>query len=206
MESIIIIIAGPAASGKTSLIQRLQTEHPDVISTLPVDHYYLSLDHVPQEKRLSFNFDHPNALEWALLENHLKALLENQKVECPGYCYVTCTRTQDTTTVYPKPIILVDGLLTLAIPSIRQLAHTSIYIDTPIDICLARKLKRDIEERGRTLEQSTAQYLSLTRPMYYAHVLPSRQFADLILPGTSIEKQYTLLEQYLSLSQKTAIG
>lgn len=201
MEPIIIVIAGPSASGKTSLISWLEQRHPKMISTIQVDRYYLNLDHIPESKRLSFNFDHPNALEWSLLETHLKQLLSGSAIECPGYCYVKCTRTHNTTQIQPKPIILLDGLLTLSMPNIRKLIHTAIYIDTPIDICLARKMKRDSEERGRSIDQIIEQYLSLTRPMYYKHVLPSRQYANLILPSMSPEQQYNLIEEHLKLSR-----
>lgn len=197
METRIIIVAGPAASGKTSLIHWLKNRHPNLVSVLPIDNYYYALDHMPEEERHFVNYDHPDSIEWTLLEEHLKMLKKGKTVECPNYCYVKQTRIQPSLITKPKPIILLDGLLTLSIENIRKLANTSLFIDTPIDICLARKIKRDIEERGRTIEQSTRQYLKMTRPMYYQFVLPSRQYADLILPGSKTEKLGLLLEQYL---------
>lgn len=198
LKPLIIVIAGPSACGKTSLITWLRSRYPNLISTLPVDNYYYALDNIPLDDRHSVNFDHPKSIEWSLLETHIQQLLKAQSIQCPRYCYITQTRISPSITVTPTPIILIDGILSLAIPEIKKLADIALYIDTPIDICLARKIKRDIAERGRTIEQSIQQYLHMTRPMYYQFILPSREQADLIIPhSNSIEKSCKLLEQYL---------
>jgi uridine kinase len=201
MKPTIIIIAGPAASGKTSLISWLTQRYPDIISVIPMDNYYYSLDHMPEKERHFVNYDHPDSIEWSLLEKHLIQLANGKSILCPNYSYVKQTRVLPLIPVEPRPVILLDGLLSLSMPNIRKHADSAIYIDTPIDICLARKIKRDIEKRGRTLAQSTRQYLTMTRPMYYEYVLPSRQFADFILPCSErAHKQCAILEKYLQLS------
>lgn len=197
-KPIIVIIAGPAASGKTSLITWLYNRYPHLISIICVDNYYFNQDHMPIHERFLQNYDHPDSLEWPLLEKHLRILKNKEAVEGPRYCFVQQTRIKPPISLTPKPVILLDGLLTLSVPSIRELADVSLYIDTPIDICLARKIKRDIDERGRTLEQSLNQYLTMTRPMYYEYILPSRQHADFIIPSSNnMEKACLLIENYL---------
>jgi uridine kinase len=197
-KPIIIIVAGPSACGKTHLIEWLYHQYPQYISVVCADNYYMKQDHIPVHERLNVNYDHPKAIEWSLLAAHLKQLQKKQVVEGPKYCFVKCTRLETSLTIKPKPIILLDGLLSLAIPNIRQLAQISLYIDTPLDICLARRLKRDVAVRGRTTEQVLNQYLTKTRLMYFDYVLPSRQYADFIIPSTDhIEKVSVLLEQYL---------
>jgi uridine kinase len=197
-KPMLIIIAGPSASGKTHLIEWLYHRHPGYMSIVSADNYYHKQDHIPLHERLLQNYDHPDAIEWGLLEKHLLQLLQKNTIQSPKYCFVKCTRTNNTLTIKPKPIILLDGLLCLAKPNIRQHANLSLYIDTPLDICLTRRIKRDVAVRGRTSEQVIQQYLSKTRPMYYEHILPSRQHADLIIPSTEhIEKVCVLLEQHL---------
>ena len=194
----LVIVAGPSASGKTHLIEWLYHRHPNFMSVVLADNYYARQDHIPLHERLSQNYDHPDAIEWSLLEKHLIALKKGQVVQSPKYCFVKCNRLDTTLAVKPKPIILLDGLLCLAIPSIRKLANLSLYIDTPLDICLTRRIKRDVATRGRTTEQVISQYLTRTRPMYYEFIKPSRDHADLIIPSTEhIEKVCVLLEQHL---------
>lgn len=195
---IIIIVAGPSASGKTHFIERLFQRHPGFMAIVCADNYYYQQDHIPLHQRLTKNYDHPDAIEWSLLEKHLIQLKQNQIVQSPKYSFVKCNRLETTLTIKPKPIILLDGLLCLAMPNIRQHAHLSLYIDTPLDICLTRRIKRDIATLGRTSEQVIQQYLTKTRPMYYQHILPSREHADLIMPSTDhIDKVCVLLEKHL---------
>tara|TARA_A100001015_G_C14955710_1_gene698684 strand:- start:722 stop:1342 length:621 start_codon:yes stop_codon:yes gene_type:complete len=195
---IIIIISGPSASGKTHLIEWLYQRYAQHISVVSADNYYFKQDHIPLHDRLKVNYDHPDAIDWKLLASHLERLSINQSIQSPKYCFVKCTRLPSSITIKPKPIILLDGLLSLAMPSIRKLAHLSLYMDTPLDICLSRRIKRDVAIRGRTTEQVLNQYLTKTRPMYYDYILPSRQYADLIIPSSDhIEKVSVLLQQYL---------
>jgi uridine kinase len=195
---LIVIVSGPSASGKTFLIEWLYQRHPDLLSVVSSDNYYSKQDHIPLHDRLSQNYDHPNAIEWSLLEKHLIQLKKQQTIQCPKYCFVKCNRLDTTITIKPRPVILLDGLLCLAIPNMRKLANLSLYIDTPLDICLTRRIKRDVATRGRTTDQVIAQYLTKTKPMYHEFIQPSRSFADLIIPSTEhIEKVCVLLEQHL---------
>jgi uridine kinase len=194
----LIIIAGPSASGKTHLIEWLYKRYHRVISVVCADNYYFKQDEIPLEDRLKQNYDHPDALDWPLIEQHLIQLSKGQPVQCPRYCFVTCTRIQPPIIIQPKPIILLDGLLALAMPKIRALADLKIYLDTPLDLCIARRIKRDVATRGRNPEQVIDQYLTKVRPMYQEFIKPSREHADIILPSSDrIEKICVLLEQYL---------
>lgn len=194
----IVIIAGPSSSGKTSLIERLSLRYPHLVSVLCVDNYYFKQDHIPIHERYDVNYDHPNSLEWPLLQRHLESLLENKTVQGPRYCFVTQTRIAPPVIINPKPLIVIDGILTLGQKDIMSLAEDAIYLDTPLDICLARLIERNLSERGRTLEQILDQYLHQTRPMFFEFVAPSKQYATHIIPyRDNIDESYSLLEKFL---------
>ncbi len=183
MQPILIGVAGGTGSGKTTvaneILQRVGAEH---IAYIPHDAYYRDLSHLPPSQRKQVNFDHPDSLETSLLIEHLKALRAGQVVEIPVYDFTTHTRTQETRQVEPAPVILIEGILVFVEPELRELFDVKLYVDTDADVRFIRRLRRDIEERGRTVESVCEQYLSTVRPMHLEFVEPSKRYADVIIP------------------------
>jgi len=182
----IIAITGASASGKTLFAQTIYDElHQELgeqgISIIKEDAYYRAQDHLPMPEREQTNYDHPNAFEHTLLSEHLTKLVANQAVDMPSYCYQTHTRTKSTTKLQPTPIILVEGILLFSDPTLRNCFDIKVYMDTPLDICLIRRIQRDTVERGRSLESITNQYISTVRPMYYQFIEPGKSWADLVV-------------------------
>lgn len=178
-----IAVAGGSGSGKTTvsraLLERVGHHH---IAYLPHDAYYVDLSHLPEPQRALINFDHPNALDTLLLIEHIKELQQWRPVEIPIYDFTQDRRTGETQHVEPQPIILVEGILILALPELRQLFDVKIYVDTDPDIRFIRRLQRDLIERGRTVESVIDQYLDTVRPMHLEFVEPSKRYADVIIP------------------------
>ncbi len=182
----IIAVVGASASGKTLFAQTVFNELlPELgdkgISIIKEDAYYRCQNHLPLEQRLATNYDHPAAFEHELLQQHLQELVQGQQVNSPIYCYKTHTRTSDTAPLRPTPIILIEGIMLLSNAALRNCFDIKVYMDTPLDICLIRRIKRDTIERGRTLEGITNQYLETVRPMYYQHIEPAKTFADIVI-------------------------
>lgn len=178
-----IAVAGGTGSGKTSIssaiVERVGSDH---IAYIPHDAYYRDLAHVPISGRNVINYDHPDALETSLMRWHLEQLQSWQAVEIPVYDFTHHARTQHTQRVEPQPIILVEGILVLAEPTLRPLFDVKIFVDTDADLRFIRRLKRDINERGRTPESVINQYLATVRPMHLEFVEPSKRYADVIIP------------------------
>jgi len=182
-SGIIIGIAGASGSGKTLVAQTLFKKlGSDKVVIIQEDSYYKDLSHLPFEERMKFNFDHPDAFDHDLLIEHLGELREGKSIEHPIYDYTTHSRKKETRRVGPHQIIIIEGILILAIPEVRELLDIKVYIDTPPDICFIRRLQRDIKERGRSVENVIHQYLETVRPMYFQFVEPSKRYADIIIP------------------------
>ncbi len=180
---IVVGVAGGSGSGKTTIAQAiLQALGPEHVAHIPHDAYYYDLSHLPPTERAKRNFDHPDSLETSLLVQHLQMLKEGRAVEIPIYDFSTHTRRPQTHHVEPKPIILVDGILVLAEPTLRNLMDIKIFVDTDADIRFIRRLVRDIEERGRTMQSVIDQYLNTVRAMHLEFVEPSKRYADIIIP------------------------
>ena len=183
MRSIVIAVAGGTGSGKTTvaneILRRLGTEH---IAYIPHDAYYRDLKHLPPRLRVQVNFDHPDSLETELLIEHLTALKDGRAVEIPIYDFTTHTRTPRRRHVEPARVVLVEGILVLAEPKLRDLFEAKLYVDTDADVRFIRRLRRDIEERDRSVESVCEQYLSTVRPMHLEFVEPSKRHADVIIP------------------------
>ena len=183
MQPIVIAVAGGTASGKTTvatkILERVGAEH---IACIPHDAYYRDLSHLPPSERERVNFDHPDSLETELLIKNLKALRAGRTVEIPVYNFTTHTRKQETRRVAPARVILVEGILVLAEPELRELFDVKLYVDSAADVRFIRRLRRDIEERGRTVESVCEQYLGTVRPMHLEFVEPSKRYADVIIP------------------------
>ena len=168
-------------SGKTTLAQNIHRAFPESI-LISQDCYYKDLSHLPFEERKKVNFDHPNSIEFSLLEKHLLDLKNGKTIEQPIYNFCTHFRETKTASVKPAPIILVEGLLLLAIPEIRDLLDIKIFIDTDDDVRMLRRIERDIRERSRDFQNIKEQYLTTVKPMHDAFVAPSKKYADVIFP------------------------
>lgn len=183
MRPVIIGVAGGTGSGKTTvanrILERVGTEN---IAYIPHDAYYIDLRHVPKKERAKTNFDHPDSLETPLLVAHLKQLRASESVDIPVYDFTTHTRTSNTLHIDPAPIVLVEGILIFAEPELRALCDVKLYIDTDADIRFIRRLRRDVQDRGRTVESVIEQYLRTVRPMHLEFVEPSKRYADVIIP------------------------
>ncbi len=182
-KGILIGIAGASGSGKTliakTLVESLSTRRVAVIQE---DAYYKDLSDLPMEERAKTNFDHPDAFDHDYMVEQLSGLQRGEIVEHPVYDYSIHSRKQETKRVGPHQIIIVEGILILAIPELRKILDIKIYIDTDPDICLLRRLQRDIQERGRNLDSVLKQYQGTVRPMYLQFVEPSKRYADIIVP------------------------
>jgi uridine kinase len=179
----ILGIAGGSGSGKTTIVERLlASRFADQISLLSHDAYYLNSDHMPEEIRRSHNWDHPEALDNELFLQHIDELTAGHAVEQPVYDFATHSRTVETDPVHSRPILLIEGLLLFAIPHIRDRLHLCVYVDTPPDLRIVRRMVRDITERGRTVESVSAQYQTTVRPMHERFVEPSKDYAHIIVP------------------------
>jgi len=183
MKVVTVGVAGGTGSGKTTLIEALMERiGVERIGFLPHDAYYRDLSHLPLAERTQVNFDHPDSLETELLVAHLRQLRTGDSIAMPQYDFVTHIRRWQRVMVEPRPVILVEGILIFVDPLLRELFDIKLYVDTDADVRFIRRLQRDIEERGRTVQSVIKQYLATVRPMHLEFVEPSKRYADLIIP------------------------
>lgn len=195
---LIIGVAGGSGSGKTTVVEHIcESLGEDRLLLLQHDSYYRDLVHLPLEERFLHNFDHPSSLETELLIRHVNALIKGYPVEVPMYDFANHIRKAESKNVSPKDVILIDGILIFSEPELRALMDVKIFVDTDSDIRLLRRLKRDINERGRTVESVISQYQTFVRPMHLEFVEPSKRYADIIIPRGG--KNKVALEMVLSL-------
>ena len=179
----IIGIAGGTGSGKTTVVRKLIERLPKgEVVVIPQDSYYKDSSHVPAEERQNINFDHPDAFEWPLLAKHIEQLKKGQAVEQPIYDYITSSRLQETVHVEPKEIIIVEGIMALRDYHLRQQMDLKIFVDADADDRLIRVAKRDIVERGRTIEAVMERYQRVLKPMHEQFIEPCKRYADVIIP------------------------
>ncbi len=182
-QPVVIGIAGGSGSGKTTLAQLiLERIGVEKIAYLPHDAYYKDLSSLPPNQRATVNFDHPDSLETELLIAHIQQLKQGKSIALPVYDFKTHTRTSQTIEIEPQMVIIVEGILIFADAALRTLLDVKIFVDTDADIRFIRRLTRDIEERGRSVESVIRQYLSTVRPMHLEFVEPSKRYADVIIP------------------------
>ena len=180
---LVIAIAGGTGSGKTTvanvIIKRVGAQH---IAYLPHDAYYQDLKDLPEAQRSQIHFDHPNSLDTGMLIEHVRNMKAGLMIEHPVYDFKTHSRTEQTVRLEPQPIVIVEGILIFVEPALRELFDVKIFVDTPPDIRFIRRLARDINERGRTVESVIQQYQETVRPMHLEFVEPSKRYADVIIP------------------------
>lgn len=182
LNPIIIGIAGGSGSGKSTLAQNIKKEFEDNIVMISHDYYYKNCPELSFEERRKLNFDHPNAFDTDLLIKHLNILKSGKSIERPSYSFVNHLREENTVTVVPKKVILLDGILIFENKDLRDLMDIKIFVDTDADVRFIRRLARDVQERGRTIDSVIEQYCTTVKPMHEEFVEPSKKFADIIVP------------------------
>lgn len=176
-------IAGGTGSGKTTVVKKLIERLPkNEVTIIPLDSYYNDSSNVPVEERQKINFDHPDAFEWPLLIRHLKELKEGNVVEQPIYDYITSTRQKETIPVGPSEIVIVEGIMTLHHPELREQLDLKVFVDADADDRLIRVIKRDIVERGRSTEDVIERYQHVLKPMHEQFIEPCKRYANVIIP------------------------
>ena len=179
---LVIGIAGGTGSGKTTLMKNIIDRFGDVVTVLSHDNYYRRHDELTYEQRCKINYDEPAALETDLMAHHLDLLRQGQPIECPVYDFAQHNRSDDTIIVVPKSVIIVEGILIFENEPLRELMDIKIFVDTDADVRLCRRIKRDVNKRGRTLESVLTQYQETVKPMHEKYVEPSKKYADLVVP------------------------
>ena len=183
MDNILVIgIAGGTGSGKTTLMNNIVEEFGDVVTILSHDNYYRRLDHLTMEERTKVNYDEPAALETELMATHLQALRSGFAVECPVYDFSQHNRSSETIHIVPRKVIIVEGILIFENQPLRDLMDIRIFVDTDSDVRLCRRIKRDVNKRGRSLESVLTQYQETVKPMHEMYVEPSKKYANIIGP------------------------
>ncbi len=188
MRRMVMGIAGGTGSGKTLVARSIGDALGRKIVVIGQDSYYLDRSDLPFEERVKINFDHPDAFDHALLCRHIGALANGGAIEMPVYNYAEHTRAAETVHVDPAPVIVVEGILVLAVPAIRDLMNVKVFVDTDADVRFIRRLSRDIRERGRTPDAVIDQYLNVVRLMHLEFVEPSKRYADIIVPEGGYNK------------------
>ena len=201
---LVIGIAGGTGSGKTTVVRKIiENLPPGEVAVLSQDSYYKDNSHLPLEKRQEINFDHPQALEFDLLIKHIEDLKKGNSIEEPMYSYLTCTRSEETKTVQPKKVVILEGILVLTNKTLRDLFDIKVFVHADADDRLNRVIKRDIVERGRSVEKVLERYDESVKPMHLQFIEPSKRYADLILPEgghnkVAIEVLSSIIEKNLS--------
>ncbi len=180
---LIIGIAGGTGSGKTTVVEQIVSEIPEgEVCVISQDSYYKDTSHLTYDERVKINFDHPNSIDFPLLVKHLQELRKGNSFEQPVYSFVEHNRTGETITTYPKKVIIVEGILILTHPEIRDMFDIKLYVHADSDERLIRRLKRDIAERGRDLKEVLHRYQTTLKPMHQQFIEPTKEFADIIIP------------------------
>ncbi|MCD8009410.1 MAG: uridine kinase [Lachnospiraceae bacterium] len=181
-QPILIGIAGGTGSGKSTLVDALIQRFEGDITLLCHDNYYRAHDDIPYEERCKLNYDHPDAFETELLVAHLQELKQGRDILCPVYDYKVHNRSEKVIPISAKPVILVEGILIFADPSLCRQLDIKLFVDTDADVRLCRRIRRDVRDRGRTVDSVIDQYLATVKPMHEQYVEPSRKNADLVIP------------------------
>ena len=197
MENNILVIgiAGGTGSGKTTLMKNIMDTFGEVVTVLSHDNYYHRRDLMPFQERCKLNYDEPAALETELMVRHLQALRSGQAIDCPVYDFSNHNRSDDTVRIEPRQVIIVEGILIFENEALRDLMDIRIFVDTDADVRLCRRIKRDVRDRGRTLESVIEQYQTTVKPMHEKYVEPSKRFAHVVVPEGG--KNYVALDMIM---------
>lgn len=200
---LIVGIAGGTGSGKTTVVKKVMERLPnEEVIVIPQDAYYKDNGNIPLEERQKINFDHPDSLEFSLLIDHLKKLRKGHSIEMPVYSYLTCLRSEETITVKPARVALIEGILILADAKLREMLDIKVFVDADADDRLGRVIMRDIVERGRSVLMVLERYHDTVKPSHLQFIEPSKRYADIIIPGggenqVGIEVLISIIEKHL---------
>ena len=179
----IIGIAGGTGSGKTTVVKHIaKALPPHCVAVVPLDSYYNDTTNLTPEERRAINFDHPDAFDWKLLTEQIRMLKNGEAIEQPTYSYIESNRQKETVHVEPKPVIIIEGIMTLHYKRLRDMMDLMIFVDTDSDVRLIRNIRRDVVERGRTVDMVLDRYEKVLKPMHEQFIEPTKKFADLIIP------------------------
>ena len=179
----IIGIAGGTGSGKTTVVKKIvEALPPHSVAVVPLDSYYNDTTDLTDEERRQINFDHPDAFDWKLLHKQISMLKKGEAIEQPPYSYVLSNRLPETVHVEPKPVIIIEGIMTLVDRKLRNMMDLKIFVDTDSDERLIRNILRDVMERGRTVDMVLNRYLEVLKPMHEQFIEPTKKYADIIIP------------------------
>ena len=195
----IIGIAGGTGSGKTTVVKKIvEALPPHYVAVVPLDSYYNDTSHMIDEDRHAINFDHPDAFDWKLLIKQINALRNGEAIEQPTYSYLLCNRLPETIRVEPKPVIIVEGIMTLLNKKLREMMDLKIFVDCDSDERLIRNIQRDTIDRGRTVSMVVNRYLEVLKPMHEQFIEPTKRYADIIIPqGGENVKGISMLCKYI---------
>ena len=196
---LVIGIAGGTGSGKTTVVNKIINSLPaGEVAVLPQDSYYRDSSHIAPELRCNINFDEPAAIEWELLEHHLRELKAGKSIDMPTYSYLTCTRQPETITVEPRDVVIIEGILILTQPELCKLMDVKVFVDADADDRLIRVISRDCIERGRTPQMVIDRYEAILKPMHQMYIEPSKRNADLLVTqGADNRVAVQLLTDYI---------
>ncbi len=196
---LVIGIAGGTGSGKTTVVKKIIERLPkNSVTIIPQDSYYKDNSHLPLEERQEINFDHPDAVEFSLLVDHIKKIKQQQTIHQPIYSYLTCTRSEETIKVEPKRIVIVEGILIFTNKQLRDLFDLKIFVYADADDRLSRVINRDIVERGRSVSTVLERYEKTVKPMHLEVIEPTMRYADLIIPqGGQNHKAIDLISKFI---------
>lgn len=195
----VIGIAGGTGSGKTTVVRKLvEALPPAYVAVVPLDSYYNDTSEMTEEERHAINFDHPDAFDWKLLIKQVNLLRNGESIEQPTYSYIQCNRLPETIHVDPKPVIIIEGIMTLLNKRLREMMDLKVFVDCDSDERLIRNIQRDIVERGRDVSMVVNRYLEVLKPMHEQFIEPTKRFADVIIPqGGDNIKGIDILSKYV---------
>ena len=203
-DILVIGIAGGTGSGKTTLMNNIVKKYEGMVTVLSHDNYYKRHDELTFEERSGLNYDEPDAMETSLMVEHLRKLKNGQAIDCPVYDFTRHNRSDETIHLEPKPVIIVEGILIFENEPLRELMDIRLFVDTDADIRLCRRIKRDVNKRGRTLESVLTQYQQTVKPMHEKYVEPSKKYANLVIPEGG--KNMVALDMIMGRIQKHLDG
>jgi len=201
---LIVGIAGGTGSGKTTVVRKIQKAlNQDCVIVVPQDSYYRDNRHLSLEERQKINFDHPDAIEFSLLADHLEILRSGRSIQMPQYSYITCLRAEETIHIEPARVVILEGILILSDPRLRNMMHIKAFVDADPDDRLVRVIERDIAERGRDISIVLERYYETVKPSHLQFIEPTKRYADIIIPGggeneVAINMLVSTIEKYLA--------